>query len=95
MEKNNVQGIAIVRLEQLYPLDQKELETVLASYDTAEKVWVQEEPANMGAWTYIQTSLPQLKLKVISRKIAASPATGYKKLHDENQARIVSEALTL
>ena len=93
MDKNAVEGIAIVRIEQLYPLDQKALDIALKPFANAEKVWLQEEPANMGSWIYIQTSLPSLNLKLISRKAAASPATGYKKLHDENQQRIIQEAI--
>jgi 2-oxoglutarate dehydrogenase E1 component len=95
MEKNAVEGIQVVRIEQLYPLDQQALNSVLKPYADAEKVWLQEEPANMGSWTYIQSLLPQLNLRLISRKAAASPATGYKKLHDENQARIVAEAIAI
>lgn len=93
IDKNAVEGIAIIRMEQLYPLDQKALEVALKPYGSAEKIWLQEEPANMGSWTYIQGLLPHLNLKLISRKAAASPATGYKKLHDENQERIIKEAL--
>jgi len=95
MEKNAMEGILIVRIEQLYPLDQQALDSALNPYAGVEKVWLQEEPANMGSWTYIQSLLPQHKLRLVSRKPAASPATGYKKLHDENQLRIVTEALTL
>lgn len=95
MDKNKVQGIALVRIEQLYPLHVQDILDLTGEYPAAEKVWLQEEPANMGAWTYIQSNLPSLNLRLISRKAAASPATGYKKLHDENQARIVSEAVSL
>ena len=95
MDKDGRQDIAVIRVEQLYPLDPKPLEEMLATYPGAEKVWLQEEPANMGAWTYMNSALPNLNLRLISRKMAASPATGYKKLHDENQVRIINEALTL
>ena len=94
-QKNNTEGIVIVRLEQLYPLHRNLLEEIYNRYPNAEKYWVQEEPANMGAWIYIQSKLPELQLKVISRKTAASPATGFKKLHDANQEKIVLEAMTL
>ncbi len=93
LEKNTVDGIAIIRIEQLYPLDQQALDKALSPFAHAEKLWVQEEPANMGSWTYIQNLLPHLQLRVISRKAAASPATGFKRLHDENQERILTEAL--
>jgi 2-oxoglutarate dehydrogenase E1 component len=92
--KNKVEGIYLVRVEQLYPLDENALGEVLKPYPDIEKLWVQEEPANMGSWTYIQALLPQLHLRLVSRKAAASPATGYKKLHEENQSRILREALT-
>ncbi len=93
--KNNVQGISIVRLEQLYPLHKPQLEEIVAKYPGAEKVWVQEEPGNMGAWTYINSKLPEFGFRSIARRISASPATGFKKLHDENQERIVREAMTI
>jgi len=95
MEKNNVQDITIVRLEQLYPVNKKQIQEIAERYAGASRLWVQEEPANMGAWTFIQNKFPDLGLKLISRKTSASPATGYKKVHDENQARIVKEAMTL
>jgi len=94
IDKNVVEGIAILRIEQLYPLDQKALDASLQPYANAEKIWLQEEPANMGSWTYIEMLLSHLSLRLISRKAAASPATGYKKLHDENQERIIKEAIT-
>ncbi|MBK9983550.1 MAG: 2-oxoglutarate dehydrogenase E1 component [Saprospiraceae bacterium] len=94
-EKNNVQDITIVRLEQLYPIYKNHLLEIASHYKGASMIWLQEEPANMGAWTFIQNKLPELGLKLISRKTSASPATGYKKLHDENQERIVREAMTL
>jgi 2-oxoglutarate dehydrogenase E1 component len=94
-QKNNVEGISIIRLEQLYPLHKPQLEEIIAQYPGAEKYWVQEEPGNMGAWVYINTKLPEFGFKSIARRISASPATGFKKLHDENQERIVREAMTL
>src|SRR5262249_29282764 len=71
---------AIVRLEQLYPFPRNELETVLAGYPQAEQVyWVQEEPANMGAWQFIEPLLRPLigsrPLTYVGRDAAASPAT--------------------
>jgi 2-oxoglutarate dehydrogenase E1 component len=94
-EANAISGITIVRLEQLYPLHKSMLDDIVAKYPKAEKYWVQEEPGNMGAWIFINSKVPEYNLQLISRRISASPATGFKKLHDENQARIVSEALTL
>lgn len=82
--------VAIVRLEQIAPLPKKQLDTILANYKKAEVFWVQEEPENMGAWTYLLRI--GLTLPIISRKAAASPATGYPKVHAKEQAEIVRRA---
>ncbi len=87
--------IAIVRLEQLYPLPFKQLDKIVEKYSNAEFKWVQEEPANMGAWTYILSCYRKVQLEVISRKASASPATGYKKIHKNTQQTIVDEAFDL
>ncbi|MEL7121485.1 MAG: thiamine pyrophosphate-dependent enzyme, partial [Bacteroidota bacterium] len=85
--------IAIVRLEQLYPLPMKQIEQLLTErYSNAEVYWVQEEPANMGAWSFILTNYEGRMLKLISRKASASPATGFKKVHDQQQAEIINKA---
>lgn len=82
--------VAIVRLEQLAPLPKKQLDAVLAKYGKAQVFWVQEEPENMGYWAYLLRV--GLQLPVISRKAAASPATGYPKIHTQEQADIVRRA---
>ena len=81
--------VAIVRLEQLYPLPKEQFELLMAKYAQAEKYWVQEEPVNMGAWQYILSFYPDRGFKVVSRKTSASPATGFKKVHDDQQLRIM------
>lgn len=86
-ERNDV---AIVRMEQLAPLPKNQLDAVLAKYKKAKVFWVQEEPENMGYWAYLLRS--GLQLPVISRKAAASPATGYPKIHTQEQADIVRRA---
>ncbi len=86
--------VAIVRLEQLYPLPQKQLEAVFKKYASAQTIWVQEEPMNMGAWQYLYCTLRNPALEVISRKAGASPATGFKKVHDDQQADIVERAFS-
>ena len=86
--------IAIVRLEQLYPFPHKQIDDILKLYKGAKEVfWVQEEPENMGAWRYIMSRMRRSPIEVISRKKSASPATGYKKVHDAQQAEIVEKAL--
>lgn len=93
--------VAIVRLEQIYPMKHAELETVLAPYRTGtEVVWVQEEPENMGAWRFLKHQfgthlLGKHPFRVISRPAAASPATGSKGAHEIEQERLILEAMTL
>ena len=92
-EENKRKDVAIVRLEQLYPYPEKQLTTILKKYKTAEIYWVQEEPENMGAWTFILRHYQGDKnLTVVSRKASASPATGFKEIHKEEQKQIVQQA---
>ncbi|WP_128544902.1 2-oxoglutarate dehydrogenase E1 component [Larkinella soli] len=87
------EDVAIVRLEQLHPFPMKQLSQVLSGYGkNVELVWVQEEPSNMGAWTYLLRSGTGLNLRGISRKNSASPATGYSKVHTQEQAEIIRQA---
>jgi 2-oxoglutarate dehydrogenase E1 component len=92
--------VAVLRVEQLYPFPEEDLRAVLDRYARAtELVWAQEEPRNMGAWSYIQPLLARvggdrLSLGYVGRPERASPAEGYKKAHDHQQARIVQEAFT-
>ena len=95
-EKEKNTQVALVRLEQLHPLPKKQIFDVLKSYKGAEVVWVQEEPENMGYWNYLLRLLYQeLPMRVIARKSSASPATGYNKVHVEEQRNLVAQALTL
>jgi 2-oxoglutarate dehydrogenase E1 component len=97
-EREESDDVAIVRVEQLYPFPESVLQSVLERYGSAtELVWAQEEPANMGAWTYMRPWLEalagdRLAVGYVGRPERASPAEGYKKAHDEQQARIVREA---
>jgi len=94
-EKEGVKDVAIVRIEQLHPLPIKLIKKVLDSYKNAEVVWVQEEPENMGAWGYLLRMLyKQIPMGVIARKMSASPATGYNKVHVEEQKGIIKQALS-
>lgn len=80
---------AFVRIEQLYPFPTKQVEKILDEYKGVEKVsWVQEEPENMGAWTFVVRKFPRVKIDYIGRKESASPATGYAKIHHEQSERI-------
>ncbi|MGQ9752006.1 MAG: multifunctional oxoglutarate decarboxylase/oxoglutarate dehydrogenase thiamine pyrophosphate-binding subunit/dihydrolipoyllysine-residue succinyltransferase subunit [Thermoanaerobaculaceae bacterium] len=90
--------VLLLRLEQLFPFPEEELKAVLANYPTVEELrWVQEEPANMGAWSYVREPLRQLSgarhVSVVSRPPSCSPATGSAKLHDAEQDYLVALAL--
>ncbi len=87
--------VAIIRLEQLFPLPEKQLMEVYEKYKNANFVWVQEEPANMGYWTYLlRFKMNRERLEVIARKESASPATGYAKVHAQEQANIVEKTFS-
>jgi 2-oxoglutarate dehydrogenase E1 component len=95
-EKEKNTQVALVRVEQLHPLPKKQLLDIIKSYKGAEVVWVQEEPENMGYWNYLLRLLyKELPMRVIARKASASPATGYNKVHVEEQRALVAQALTL
>ncbi len=100
--KRGIKDVVILRVEQLYPFPQKALAEELGPCKNADIVWCQEEPRNMGAWTFvnerIEAVLMGLKNKAqrphyVGRPEAASPATGLLKRHQEEQARLVDEAL--
>ncbi len=88
-ESDKRADVATVRIEQLYPFPKKGFEKMLSKYKSAEKYWVQEEPENMGAWRYILARYPTAGFEVICRKASASPASGFKKVSDEQQAAII------
>jgi 2-oxoglutarate dehydrogenase E1 component len=91
-EKLQVDNIAFIRLEQLYPLPIKQLEKVLASYSKKVKLlWVQEEPENMGAWNYMLRALRSWNLEVISTPASASPAAGSPKVHEKRMKEMMSK----
>ncbi|SEJ54542.1 2-oxoglutarate dehydrogenase E1 component [Cyclobacterium xiamenense] len=96
-EKEKVTDVAIIRLEQLHPLPKKQLLEAIQSYGkNTETVWVQEEPENMGYWAFIVRNLfKELPMDVIARKASASPATGYHKVHLEEQKQILEKALKI
>lgn len=75
-EKREENDTAIIRLEQLYPMPKKQIEEQLSLYDNAKRIiWAQEEPANMGPWTYILWQFPG-KIDLVSPLASASPAAG-------------------
>ena len=92
-QKRVVEGIAIIRLEQLYPLPAGQLESLKARYPRAKWLWVQEEPLNMGAASYLQSNWKGTPFGIISRKASASTATGYAKMHTKEQTELIETAL--
>ena len=92
-EEANRKDIAIVRLEQLYPFPQKQIDKILDKYKGASKYWVQEESANMGSWDYLMRYWRHTDIDLISRTATASPATGFKKVHEKQQAELVRRAI--
>lgn len=94
-EKENRKDVAIIRLEQLYPLPHKQLDEVYKKYNRATWFWVQEEPLNVGAAWYLQMNLKNINYGVISRQPSASTATGYSKVHAQEQAEIIETAFSI
>jgi 2-oxoglutarate dehydrogenase E1 component len=99
-----VTDVAIIRLEQIYPFPERTLGEVLKPYSKAEVVWCQEEPANMGAWTFVDRRIERVMVAqgmaasrpgYAGREDAASPATGLAKVHAAQQAALVQDALGL
>jgi len=93
--KENRKDIALVRLEQLYPLPLKQIEALFQKYNKATWFWVQEEPLNMGAASFLLMNLKSINYGVISRQPSASTATGYAKVHAQEQAEIIETAFTI
>jgi 2-oxoglutarate dehydrogenase E1 component len=87
--------IAIVRLEQLYPLPVQQITALHQKYGKAIWFWVQEEPLNMGAASFLQMNLKGIKYGVISRQASAATATGYAKVHAKEQNEIITTAFSI
>jgi 2-oxoglutarate dehydrogenase E1 component len=91
-QQSNRKDVAIVRLEQLYPFPEKQLDAIMDQYPNAKTYWVQEEPENMGAWSFMLRMYRKKPMDVISRKASASPATGYNKTHVKEQKELIAKA---
>ncbi|MFM9061180.1 MAG: 2-oxoglutarate dehydrogenase E1 component, partial [Bacteroidota bacterium] len=94
-QEHQRKDVALVRFEQLYPMPEPQLDALYRRYSKAEFYWVQEEPKNMGAWTYMLRFEQNRNLKLIARKSSASPATGYSKIHEKEQQGLVEQAFAL
>ena len=102
--EKGVQDVALVRMEQIYPFPVRSLPPILATYPNAEVVWCQEEPENMGAWSFVDRKIERVLVEMghacarpgyVGRDAAASPATGLAKVHAAQQAALVARALAL
>ena len=103
-EKRGIKDVYIMRLEQLFPFPRKALREELARFKKAEVVWCQEEPENMGAWTFVDRKIEAImrelgmdhhRPRYVGRAEAAAPATGLMSRHLREQAALVDESLTL
>jgi 2-oxoglutarate dehydrogenase E1 component len=84
--------IALVRLEQISPIPYEQLWKIIEKYKHAEEwIWVQEEPGNMGAWTYLHRNFKDVPLRMIARPDTSSPATGSSKLHKQQQRKLIDK----
>jgi 2-oxoglutarate dehydrogenase E1 component len=100
-EERKSDHVALIRVEQLYPFATDQAVDILSRYaPTAEVVWAQEEPRNMGPWRFIREQIDPLldstqrEIRYVGRPESASPATGSGKRHQQEQAEIVNDALT-
>ncbi len=91
-QKDNRKDVAVIRVEQIYPLPLKQLEELYKKYSKATWFWVQEEPMNMGAASFLQMNLKGMNYGMIGRQPSASTATGFSKVHAAEQAEIVETA---
>lgn len=87
--------VAIIRMEQIYPLPAGALDALYKKYNKAVWFWVQEEPLNAGAASYLKMNMENINFGVISRHASASPATGYAKVHKQEQADIIETAFSI
>lgn len=93
-ETGGADNIALIRVEQLYPFPKKQLDAMVKKYENAERhYWIQEEPENMGAWTYILRKWRDLNIDVIARPSSGSPASGSPKVHEIRHNALIAELL--
>jgi len=92
IEKRNDNTIALIRLEQIYPFPIEKLMTLIKLYPNVnEFVWVQDEPANMGAWSFLSKWLRPLSFKLVSRPFSSSPAAGSYEMHKLRHKKIMDK----
>ena len=88
-------SVGILRLEQLYPYPEGQIEKVIQGCKNLKKIiWLQEEPENMGYYSYILQMMRNKNIEIIARKRSASSATAYSKIHNEEQRTIIEQVLS-
>jgi len=91
-DENKGNNIALVRLEQFYPFPEKQIRDIIKKYDKQKRViWMQEEPENMGAWSYVMRKLRDIPLEYIGRDESASPAGGSPIIHQYRQEALLGQ----
>ena len=98
-DEKKIDNAAIIRVEQLYPLHEKKLKSMVTAFPkNAQLVWCQEEPQNMGAWTFIEPHLRKMfgrEIAYAGREASASPAVGSLVRHKREQACVVRDAFSV
>jgi 2-oxoglutarate dehydrogenase E1 component len=88
--EKGLSNVAIVRIEQIYPIPNKQINQILKKYNTPNLIWAQDEPENMGAWPFLNRKLNCLGLKVVARNESASPAVGLMEKHTQALDKILN-----
>ncbi|MEO6638004.1 MAG: thiamine pyrophosphate-dependent enzyme, partial [Ginsengibacter sp.] len=91
-ESDKAEDVAIIRVEQLYPLPEKQLLDLYEKYNKAIWYWVQEEPLNMGAASFLRMNLTSINYGIVARNASAATASGFSKVHAQEQLEIINTA---
>ncbi len=92
-KEKKIEGTALIRIEQLYPFPRNHIDNILAKYSKVKVIrWVQEEPENMGANAFISRKLRDIKIESITRRESSTPATGFSKVHNQQQQEVLHKA---
>jgi len=92
-QKLKNKDILLVRIEQLYPFPKRKLQAIIKKYNKAkEYIWAQEEPENMGGWSFVLQNLGKIvPIKLVSRRLSAAPASGSSKKFNKRQELILNK----
>lgn len=91
-EEFDAKDIALIRVEQLHPWPEKQIQKIIEKYPNTKRwIWVQEEPENMGAWRYVKEKFNTINIQVVARLASGSPAVGLNKLHVLGQNEIIGK----